>query len=140
VRLCGLYMRMKDSQHFPSVNYVVNAVKKVSEKYPSVKFVVLTDDKDACLEFYGAVFPEDTVFYGSDDEFLILGLLAFCDDSVYIYGSLAWWGAYLGKTVGSIVVAPKVEFTYDLKSSEYFNDKDYYPSSWIVIQSKNVEV
>ena len=139
-RLCGLYMRMKDSQYFPPVNYVVNAVKRILDKCPSVKFVVLTDDKDMCLEFYGGVFPEGTVFYGSEDEFLILGLLSFCDDSIYIYGSLAWWGAYLGKTMSSTVVAPKNEFTYGAKPSVNFNDKDYYPASWNVIQARNVEV
>jgi hypothetical protein len=139
-RLCGLYMRMKDSQYFPPVNYMINAVKKILDKCPSVKFVVLTDDKDTCLKLYRGVFPEGTIFYGSEDEFLILGLLTFCDDSIYIHGSLGWWGAYLGKTLGSTVVAPKNEFTYGAKPSVNFNDKDYYPASWNVIQARNVEV
>ncbi|MBI1784483.1 alpha-1,2-fucosyltransferase, partial [Candidatus Sumerlaeota bacterium] len=57
-----------------------------------------------------------------------LRLMTQCRHHILCPSTFGWWGAWLGKRPGQIVVATRKFYLQDIPSTEY-----YYPPGWIQI-------
>lgn len=98
-----------------SLEYYERAAELIHDHRENPHFFVFSDDPSWCaenLELPGKmeiVSGETTV---TDD----LALISCCDDAIIANSSYSWWGAWLGETPDSIIIAPEQwydELTHD---------------------------
>jgi hypothetical protein len=60
-----------------------------------------------------------------------MALMARCRHHVIANSSFSWWGAWLNRSLGKVVVAPRAWFApTELKKH---NTTDLYPPGWILV-------
>ena len=85
---------------------------------------MFSDDLPWCKENFTG---ERFVFIDEKD-YISLILMARCDHSVIANSSFSWWGAWLGETLDTVVIAPRHWFGDD-KPKDF--DADIKPQRWI---------
>ena len=103
------------------IDYYIEALKY----FPDLEIMVLSDDINWCREqFVGKKFK----FSSSNDPFIDLCLMSFCDYHIISNSSFSWWGSWLAKSKKTI--APQKWFMGEFSS---WNTKDLYKKDWILI-------
>jgi hypothetical protein len=104
--------------------YFQPAAEEMLRSHPAAEFFVFSDDPEWCageLELPGPT----TIISGDNAPFEDLALMASCDHAIISASSFAWWGAWLGETENSLIIAPAAAFT---------GTKDepagYFPDRW----------
>jgi hypothetical protein len=98
-----------------SVEYYQRAAALIGERRADPHFFVFSDDPAWCranLELPGKMEIVSGETLVSDD----LALISYCGDAVIANSSYSWWGAWLGETPDSIIIAPEQwydELTHD---------------------------
>jgi hypothetical protein len=106
-------------------DYYRRATALVLEHSPNAEFFVFSDDPEWCAQELELAGPTHIVS-GENAPFEDLSLMAKCDDAVVANSTFSWWGAWLGESEGSIVVAPEVPF-----KAARLNDRAFYPARWL---------
>jgi hypothetical protein len=87
--------------------YYDAAARFVRERVSDARFFVFSDDLDWCraeLRLGGpTTFVDHNAGRGADD----LRLMSFCRHHIIANSSFSWWGAWLARTQGQLVVAPE---------------------------------
>jgi len=69
-------------------------------------YVVFSDDVEWCK----SNFDDSHYVVESDDPFVDLGLMSYCDNFIIANSSFSWWGAWLNQNSNAKIVAPKKWF------------------------------
>ena len=140
--ICGVHIRLPDTrgeQNFlysdPTDKYLMNATSIMKEKIGNIRYVVCSNDIDECINRYKHLFPSDTVFQKGLNKFLDFTFLSFCDHNILSAGSFSWWAGYLNKNQKKVVIGMRPIFNHRLERTLEFNEKDYYPEQWIVLEN-----
>lgn len=109
-------------------DYYYKAESLISEKIPSPKLFIFSDD----IEWVKTNMPfhHPTVFVtdGSLRDYQELMLMAACKHNIIANSTFSWWGAWLNNNPGKMVITPKKWFvTPDM------DEKDLIPPTWIKI-------
>lgn len=107
------------------VDYYRRAAELVVERRPEAEFFIFSDDPEWCRAEIDLPGPSSVVS-GEHQPFEDLALISACDDAIIANSTFSWWGAWLGETPGSLVVAPAQPFR-DPK----LNERDSYPDRWL---------
>ncbi len=115
---------------FLGKEYYENAFAMIVSILGECNFFIFTDDTDwAEINLKP---PGKTVFVknaGTDADLDDLHLMSLCRHHIIANSSYSWWGAWLGKHPGKLVIAPKKWF----KNQPEWDTKDLLPESWIKI-------
>jgi hypothetical protein len=111
-----------------SLDYYKSAVSQIQRQVQEPTFFIFSDDPEwtsANLHF-----DSPTVYVnhnGPDKAFQDLRLMSLCQHQIIANSSFSWWGAWLNRNPGKIVIAPKKWFT------NRSDTQDLYPPAWAKI-------
>jgi Glycosyl transferase family 11 len=120
---------MADELGVLSLRYYSRAKKLILDTVDKPRFFVFSDDPAWARENIRV--PAGSVFVthnGDEQNFEDLRLMAACKHHINGNSSFSWWGAWLGKKPGQIVIAPE---KYLLGAVDDY--RDYYPSAWTLL-------
>lgn len=108
----GDYLLPENQKIFGNIcteEYYQRAIAYVKERVPNVKIVYFTNDLDWVKEHdtsKNAVYAGDYLQEGSPDWYELY-LMSLCTHHILANSTFSWWGAFLGKEEGNMVIAPK---------------------------------
>ncbi len=108
------------------VSYYDRAVRYIAERVPDTRVFVFSDDPGWVAKNLKLTVPAIYLDYataGPKNSFH-LELMSFCRHNIIMNSSFSWWGAWLNRNPGKIVVAPK-QWHADVLSD------DVAPASWV---------
>ena len=133
----GIHIRRGDFllvRNVSSDRYVLAAMAYFTSKYPSVVFVIFTDDRFHCERLFEK--RKDVRFTPlSFDGVVDLATLAHCDHAIITVGALGWWGAYLLHDRGGEVVS---DAKADLTPTDSNGERRLFFPPFFVFLNKNV--
>lgn len=110
-----------------SLNYYREAIKLVSNNLTKPHCFVFSDDPVWVRENFRSDVPITLVdIHRTDEAHEDLRLMVACKHFVIANSSLSWWGAWLGRDVNKLVVAPDKWFAIS-----NIDTTDLIPSSWL---------
>lgn len=110
-----------------SLEYYGEAVAGIRERVERPHYFVFSDDPAwarANLSFDGPVRFVD--HNGPDHDFEDLRLMSRCRHHIIANSTFSWWGAWLARRAGQVVIAPKRWF-----ASGKHDARDVYPEAWL---------
>ena len=130
---CCIHIRRGDYLKSPvfgvcTDKYYVEAINKIKEMIPNVRFYVFSDDIDSVKDVFGEVLSEETTYIPSsysDQESMCLG--SKCKHFIISNSTFSWWMQYLSSYENKIVIAP----------SRWYNDGRecyIYQNNWILVE------
>lgn len=105
--------------------YYSNASELIRDRVGACQYFVFSDEPDWCRENLVLPGPVE-VLSGSTSAPEDIHLIASCDHAIIANSSYSWWGAWLGETDESIIVAP-IKWTDELEH----DSSDKVPSRWL---------
>ena len=123
----GDYLKSSDNYAVCSFPYFRNAIRHIGQ---NKRYLVFSDDIAWCKKkFIG----DNFIFSEGETAIVDLYMQSFCTNNIISNSSFSWWGAWLNKNPGKIVIAPEPWFgvAYHDKST-----KDLIPESWIRMKNR----
>ena len=109
-----------------SMNYYYRCVDHLIKSIKNPHFFVFSDEPDWARDNLKLAYPTTFVEHNSaDKDYEDLRLMSQCKHHIIANSTFSWWGAWLSKNPGKIVLAPKKWFN---KSKS--DIKDLIPNSW----------
>lgn len=110
----GIHIRRGDYLKLPQFNictkkYYTDAIGVMQEKFPNVKFIFFSDDK----EWVEKNFDLDGMricsegYFRTYEDWYDMYLMSRCKGNIIANSTFSWWGAWLNQNSNQIVVAPK---------------------------------
>ena len=125
-----VHNKFSNQNHFVcDFNWYKKAINYFYEIDNNYKFIVYTDDYEYVKnnyifdEKYKIIFPEL-----SDNDYINLMHMTYCDHFIISNSSYSWWASYLGEKNESITIAPKYWYPDKLTSN-----LPIFRSNWILI-------
>lgn len=111
------------------IDYYQKCVVQIAEKVTNPHFFVFSDDPlwvRANLDFKHST----TIIDNNDQEhgYEDLMLMSLCKHNIIANSTFSWWGAWLNRNPGKIVMAPSCWF-----ANHEINTKDLLPESWLKV-------
>lgn len=111
------------------LDYYQTAIEMVASKAKNPHFFVFSDDPAWVKENVKSQHPMTFVdFNGPDKAYEDMRLMSLCRHHIIANSSFSWWGAWLSKNPGKIVIAPSRWF-----NSQEIDTKDLIPKEWLRI-------
>jgi hypothetical protein len=110
-----------------SVEYYRRAMQLMRSRVRNAEFFIFSDDWQWCRENLST---DDAVVVDANDVAAVqeeLRLMAACRHHIIANSSLSWWAAWLAKSDGQIVIAPKPWF---IKRAD---TPDLFPETWLTL-------
>ena len=111
-------------KHHPTCS--IEYYKKAMSMFPNSHFVILSDDIEWCKNQKAFA---DCEFWQGTSNVHDLYVMTKAEHNIIANSSFSWWGAWLNKKYGKIVIAPKKWFGEEIRH----DTKDLLPLEWIVI-------
>jgi hypothetical protein len=110
-------------------SYYHEAARRITGEVGRPHFFVFSDGPDWAKENLALPGPTTFVVHNGDEKnHEDLRLMAACKHHIAGNSTFSWWGAWLGKKDAQIVYAP---MKYFMESDR--DNRDYYPSGWILL-------
>ena len=121
------------ASHNLNRDYYIAALDFIKERVSAPHFILFSDNPEAALEILGL--PDDTttcVRHNNDDEsaYADLWLMTKCKHYIIANSTFSWWGAWLGESESTIIVAPGMS---SLKSYTAWGFRGLLPDRWNLI-------
>lgn len=114
-----------------TIEYYRKAIATLKEGIDPEMFCVFSDDIEWCRATLGTNFSGvDTVYVDwnkKDESYRDMQLMSLCKHNIVANSSFSWWGAWLNKNPGKIVITPNQWMTEPWENSPV-------PDSWIKIK------
>lgn len=133
----GDYLKYPDINPLATRDYYQQAVCYFVERGFD-KFRVFSDDPTWCVEefkheIYRASGVPKFIFYHDNPVLKDLMGMAECQHNIISNSTFAWWGAYLNRNPGKIVICPH-EDNYYGPANKHLDVSTLYPPEWIRIK------
>ncbi|MFH1052416.1 MAG: alpha-1,2-fucosyltransferase [bacterium] len=114
---------------FVGIKYINKAINLINSTIENPEYFIFSDNHDWCSDNIKTDFPihhvEKEIELENKDYFQLMTL---CKHYIISNSSFSWWGAWLCRNPGKIVIAPKRWFRFSMN-----NTKDLLPDNWIKI-------
>lgn len=112
-----------------STVYYEEAMRRVEEHAPDVRFFVFSDDARWAREAFGHLERATVVGHnGADKNYEDFRLMSLCRHHIIANSTFSWWAAWLSSHPEKMVVAPRIWF-----QDSVFDSRDVVPESWVRI-------
>ena len=116
-------------RHVPGRDYYAAAAERIAMQVEEPVFYVFTDDLAYAREVVQLPYPTRFVVHNADGrDHEDLRLMTLCRHHVLACSTFSWWGAWLARSPGQCVIAPRVFYVDGKPPIDH-----YYPKSWILI-------
>jgi len=126
----GDYLKLK--QHHTCLgetDYYVDAIDHIKNKVANPVFVIFSDDIPWCKEYFNG---NNMIFAQGNNEVQDMHFMTLCQHAIIANSSFSWWGAWLQKHIGKIIIAPKQWFGPEYTKLGW-DTRDMIPESWVQI-------
>jgi len=132
---CGIHVRRGDFLKFPDIHPVLSpsyfskgfdTINEISKDVS--KTYVFTNDLDWCVN---NLLIDNVEFISNDNDWEDLWMMSMCKHYVISNSTFSWWGAWLGASSNSIIIAPDTWFG----PRGYQDTQDLYCKDWIRIKN-----
>ena len=89
------------------VDYYIAAAERMRGHAPDARFYVFSDDPEWCRAHVRLGAPTTIVDHNQDRGHVDLRLMTSCRHHIIANSSFSWWGAWLARPDGQLVVAPQ---------------------------------
>lgn len=127
----GDYVAIGNTQGLCTPDYYRQAIEMMMEKTKPSVFLVFSDDIEWCRNnipaFLGDVPAEYVDWNKGADSYRDMQLMSLCSHNIIANSSFSWWGAWLNRTPGKVVIAP----------SRWMNGRgwvDIIPEDWHTVK------
>lgn len=107
-------------------DYYVHAVKKMNELVNPDLYCIFSDDIEWCKEKLAALCEGKKIVYvdwnKGENSFRDMQLMSFCKHNIIANSSFSWWGAWLNKNPGKIVIGPEKWMREHIANSPICNE------------------
>lgn len=109
-----------------NTQYYKNAISFMGKEIDTPVFFVFSDDIEWCKGYFG---EGNNIIYveNQPESYLDMYLMSLCKHNIIADSTFSWWGAWLNKNSGKIVVAPEKWLYGNQKKTEVI------PKTWIRI-------
>ena len=112
-----------------TVDYFREAMQQMMDRFPSVHFLVFSDDLAWCRQFLP--FQDRLAFVdGCATEAEEMYLMTRCHHYIISNSSFSWWGAWLGDHVGKTVFAPSRWSPDEVLNAQFINQEQIVLKEW----------
>ncbi len=123
------HSKTKDKFGVCSLAYYRKAVEYLAEAVEEPRFFVFTNDPDYVRDNLKIDYPSIHVTHNSGKRsYEDMRLMSLCKHNIIANSSFSWWGAWINRNPGKIVVAPSPAF-----DKLTLGDSDFYPEPWILL-------
>ena len=109
------------------LDYYKRAIQIVKEKVSDPVFYFFSDDHSYIEDNFKDI--KNKRYIRSKKDFLDMQLMSLCKHAIIANSTFSFWGAYLNKNEGKVVVAPKY---YEIRNGRHVEME--YPEDWISIE------
>jgi hypothetical protein len=110
-----------------SEEYYVNAIRTIESKVKNPHIYLFSDDTDWVRQQFYTGHPTTIMdFNGTKKDYADMWLMSLCRHHIIANSSFSWWGAWLCRNPGKIVIAPQRWF-----ANPDINTSDLIPNTWI---------
>jgi len=121
----GDYLTQPENHPVITKEFIYDALERI----PNKEFIyVVSDDIPWCKDNI----KTDKITFVEYKELDALWLLSLCKNFVISNSTFSWWGAYLSKLPGKVVVSPDTWFGPGVHSRGY-SEHDIYADGWIKV-------
>lgn len=111
------------------IDYYMQALNLMEEKVKDLQVFVFSDDIPWARDNLKTDLPLHFIEHnGEEKDYEDMRLMSNCKHHIIANSSFSWWGAWLGKQEGKVVVAPARWFY-----TRSYNCNDRLPSGWLII-------
>ncbi|KAK3245479.1 hypothetical protein CYMTET_44953 [Cymbomonas tetramitiformis] len=138
----GIHVRRGDKiagidsnrHYFPARSYFERSMAHFRAKFPSVQFVVVSDEPQWCLR--QPYFKAADVHIVEEDHLdaIEMAILTKCQHMILTIGTFGWWSAWLGahqRNGDVIYYAFENNMGKEIYHNGRFTAEDYYPPTWL---------
>jgi galactoside 2-L-fucosyltransferase 1/2 len=119
------HVAMRKGYSIAGTDFIKNAMNFYRGKFRKVKFIVLSDGIQWCMDHIKGIDVMFSPFYRYAED---MALMTLCDHVIVTSGTFGWWGAWLsGGTTVYFKGYPRPESWL----ASQVNRNDYYPKGWI---------
>jgi hypothetical protein len=120
----GDYLSIPDVLPVCSDDYYASAFKEIKRRVDNPRFVVFSNDLPWCRDHFQS---DEFSFFETENSHIDMCAISMCDHHVIANSSFSWWGAWLSKSEGKIVIRPKIWF--GPRGPKKF--EGMFPNEWI---------
>lgn len=111
------------------VDYYSKAVLLISSKIDKPKFFIFSDNPKWAKKNLKLRYPNIIVDHNfQKKDYEDLRLMSFCKQNIIANSTFSWWGAWLNRNPGKIIITPKEWF-----KDQKLDAKDLIPKAWLKI-------
>ncbi len=118
-----------------SMEYYRNAISHIAERVKNPVFFLFSDDPQWVVNNFKTEF-EFTIVDANDSktDYEDMILMSNCKHNIMANSTFSWWGAWLNRNRGKIVLAPEKWFR-DPRAQKKYENGNLLPASWIKIRN-----
>ena len=120
------------------IDYYIKALEIIFQNVSNPHFFIFSDDPEWVTNILAKEIQAPTTHINWNkglDSYLDMQLMASCRHHIIPNSSFSWWGAYLAKSEGQLVIAPKYWSNY----SSGIELKDMNLPDWVVIENRTAQ-
>lgn len=120
----SIHVRRKQYNNLLSMDYYIEALECIENKFSDTNYFLFTDDISWCKENFKI---ESLTFVEVDEpnEIQELFLMSICKHNIIANSSFSWWGAYLSNNINKVIIAPG--------KTEIGVLGMFFPQNWIIL-------
>jgi hypothetical protein len=130
----SIHIRCTDNQLIKNgilpIEYYEKAMEEITKRVDNPTFYVFSDNPEWAMKNLTIKYPIVFISHNKNADFEDLRLMTFCKHSIIANSTFSWWGAWLGKKDGQIVICPNKH----LSTERDLTKTDYIPKNWLVIK------
>lgn len=127
---CGDYINHPFFRGICSLDYYKIAIEYMKRNVHPNLYCIFSDDIGWCQKNLMSLLSMDNILYvdwnKGADSFIDMQIMSSCKHNIIANSSFSWWGAWLNRNHGKVVLAPKKWMNIETK-------KDPVPNSWMRI-------
>ncbi len=112
-----------------SLDYYNKGMQYIESHIGKPHYFIFTDDPEWARQNITSKYDITIIDWNNDAPYEDLRLISLCNHHIIANSSFSWWGAWLGKKEGQIVIAPDPWF-----DDPFHKTPDIYVRDWVCIQ------
>jgi hypothetical protein len=117
--------------------YYIEAIKKI-KNIKNYKIIYFTDNAHDWIKNNLLSLNNNSIISTNNNTDEDLYLMSECDYLICSNSTLSYWAGIIGRN--KTVIAPKYVMNIGGSKNLKFDDKEYYPNNWIILDNKNTSI